>query len=516
MSTLEIFPAIGIARVGKSSDFFVGPESDQPPDLRRRDANGNLLRQAARFRIYECDRDAAGKLIAAAEITSAQAIIEWSVHLVNRKAAAENFRNGRPDGTRRNNAAGNDAIDRDLIVDPGTKRIRSGDTTVKLDGGKFRNKPVSLGSLNVEVSGRLCVVGGDGTSESSTGVPLNNGDDFADNDNWHDDVGDGPVSARVTRGGQTMTVDKPAWVIVAPPDFAPEITNLITMYDVLSDLAVTRGLLPAASQIFFDTHIRPILARAMGYQWVNEQARLGMGTGGHGPGGAGDFSTSFVALGDPTQPNDDRQDIFDHLRDPDQRPAPTPKQRQMPRLNDHKNSGGVLPLTRQQYRAMKMWAAGNFTAGAQPPPEELTPDGLTRVALEACAGGAFFPGIEAGGKIMTDASKFMPSEAFRLKPTALEPGAVTANNAVPWQADFRLCRWETEEDGVPKNLGWWPAQRPDAVLKNASDRPVSWTRGLPDTYDSMVKQWHRLGFVKQDPANPGVFIEQDRDPTLPP
>jgi hypothetical protein len=31
----------------------------------------------------------------------------------------------------------------------------------------------------------------------------------------------------------------------------------------------------------------------------------------------------------------------------------------------------------------------------------------------------------------------------------------------------------------------------------------------------MIDNWHRLGFVKEDPANPGVFIEQDRDQKLP-
>src|SRR2546423_31419 len=106
MTTLEIFPAIGIARVGTSNDYFVGPEPDQPLDLRRRDAGHQLLRQAARFRIFECNRDAAGNLVNAVEVTSAAATIEWSVHLVNRKASAVRFNDAEPTTKRRNKATG--------------------------------------------------------------------------------------------------------------------------------------------------------------------------------------------------------------------------------------------------------------------------------------------------------------------------------------------------------------------------------------------------------------------------
>src|SRR5882724_9014464 len=101
-TTLEIFPTIGIARVGTSDEFFVGPEPGLALDLRRRDNQGNLRPQAARFRVFECVRDAAGLLQSAQEVTALNAIIEWSVHLVNRKAAAQKFLGA----GRRNNATG--------------------------------------------------------------------------------------------------------------------------------------------------------------------------------------------------------------------------------------------------------------------------------------------------------------------------------------------------------------------------------------------------------------------------
>jgi hypothetical protein len=53
-------------------------------------------------------------------------------------------------------------------------------------------------------------------------------------------VSDGPVRATVTTtDGRTHTA-KPSWVIVAPPDFAPGIMNLVTLYDVSRDVAVDR------------------------------------------------------------------------------------------------------------------------------------------------------------------------------------------------------------------------------------------------------------------------------------
>jgi hypothetical protein len=114
------------------------------------------------------------------------------------------------------------------------------------------------------------------------------------------------------------------------------------------------------------------------------------------------------------------------------------------------------------------------------------------------------------GRVVLNPNIYFPEEAFRFSHATLRPGEVTARNAVPWQADFHQCRWE----GGGKNLGWWPAQRPDDVLKDPNANPVEWARGLKDTGESMARHWHRLGFVKRVSQNPDVFLEQDRDPTL--
>jgi len=506
-TTFEIFPSIGIARLGTSDAFFIGPEPDVPLDLRRRDTSGRVLRQAARFRVFRCERDATGLLTNAQELSANDATIRWTVHLVNRKSAAPRF-NG---VGRRNNATGNDVQDHDLIIDPGARSITGPGTAQAMDTGKFKGVPVPLGHLEVDPLGRLVVLGGFGNSSSPSGALIR---DFADNDDWHDDISDGPVTATVSLVDGSTVEALPSWVIIAPPDFAPEITNLVTLYDVLLDQAIAQGQLQVPNPVSFEQHVKPILLRALGYQWVNRQARQGFDdtqSGAHGPDGSlGNFASAMAILGDPNPAgNGLRQRIFRLLRNPSGPSAATiPAQKRMPRLNDENDSGDVLPLTSTQYRAMQLWSQGQFVKTGVPQ-GELLPDALTRTALEACAGGAFFPGIEAG-RILRETARYMQGMPFRLSLAALMPGEVTQRNAVPWQADFHLCRWE---DGG-KQLGWWPAQRPDDILKDANGSPVPWARGLADTPEALIANWHRLGFVKRDPANSQVFIEQDRDPTL--
>ena len=503
--SFEIHPAIGIARAGKSDEHFVfaGPASDQLP---RRDVSGNLLRQAAEFRVYRCERDAAGQITSAVEMTGANSAVKWTVRLANRKATAKRRFTG-PAGSRRNNAAGNDVTDKALIIDSKDQSVSSPNQSKDLKG-EFGAKSVSLGRISMTANGRLLVIGSDGSAESPAGISMTH---FADNDGWYDTMGDGVIRAQITPTGEQPVDALAAWVIVAPPDYAPPVTNIVTMYDVVLDTAIARGVHPAPSSIGFKQHIRPVLERAMGYQWVTSTARQGYDdepSGAHSPGGAGDFSSLMTVLSDPTKPASIRQSRFQVLRDPDGvLPLHPNERKRMPRLNDDEESGGVFPLTRTQYRAMKLWADGTFVADA--PVTESEPDRLTREALESCAGGPFFPGIEAG-LIMRQRTLYMGGEAFRISPDNVKPGEVTQANAVPWQADFSACRWEGSGQ-----LGWWPAQRPDDVLASAIADPVRWTRGTPDNAKGMLDNWQRYGFVKETPPGSGVFIEQERDPTLP-
>src|SRR5207247_1922616 len=100
-----------------------------------------------------------------------------------------------------------------------------------------------------------------------------------------------PVIAFLRIKGNVVDVE-PGWVICPPPDFAPSVTNVITLYDVLYDIAARELPLPKNEATYakggklerlavlnadfkankgktltsykpdFDTEIYPILARA--------------------------------------------------------------------------------------------------------------------------------------------------------------------------------------------------------------------------------------------------------------
>ena len=194
-----------------------------------------------------------------------------------------------------------------LIIDPGPRSVSSPGERQLFDTGKFRTTVVPLGETTMEPSGRLLVLGGYGLAGSDpVGPPLRFGvGHFVDNDDWYDDIADGSVSVTAELVDGTIARST-AWVVVGPPDFAPGITNLITLYDLLFDWAVKRGILTAPTELpgklSFTQHIQPIFARSVGYRWVNRAAAFGYennGTG-HAPGGSADFAASWRLLADPS------------------------------------------------------------------------------------------------------------------------------------------------------------------------------------------------------------------------
>jgi hypothetical protein len=309
-----------------------------------------------------------------------------------------------------------------------------------------------------------------------------------------------------------------AWLIVGPPDYAPPITNIVTMYDVLFDVAVRS--LGARPDIFdpasgryrpdflpsYTQDVYPILRRAFDYRWVIKQANS------HS---AGVFD--FAALGAAPDPSEDPTDnprfaLFDRLRDPADLNGPS--HRNMPRLHND-GTGNVEPetlrltLTTTQYETMRRWAAGQFTAdwaGVPEPPEDVTADGLDRAALEGACGGGFFPGMEASWILRNPA---VYAEPFRFRQLAAEdnatgvtPGDVTKRSALPWQADFLKC-----------GNNWWPAQRPNQVRPSGSATAgVEWARGISGHID-LVERWAGLGIVvpNEVPGSPVAFHESERE-----
>lgn len=443
----KIHPAIGVARVGNSPDeFFVGPEriGEHPnPQGGFKDAQCRVKRQAARFRIFAHHDNGTVE-----EITDAEADITWTVRLVNSKAA--------------NPGRNNTESAADMTIDPGARSLNGPNQRQEFNTGviRFSDAPattVPLGEIRCDDENHLLVLGGFGKSASPPGSGF---DGFWGNDDWYDDVSDGPVTATVRiRATNDMPAVVGAWVIVAPPKFAPHQDSVITLYDRIRQVMVTAGLANAPVATSYINDVYPILQRARDTRWVEDVF------GAH-------------SWPDPVTNQLTREAIFNRLS------LPSGGGSDMPDLNGSDNR-----LTQIQYDHMTRWKDGNYAndwVGVPAPQAAITPDGLDRAALEACVGGAFFPGIEAGGldpssRPIVDAAKY--SEAFRLNHAVVQPGGITHTMALPWQADFMAC-----------GDNWWPVPRPNDVIPQGQSISVKWARTLGG-YGDMVDKWHTLGFV---------------------
>ncbi len=585
----KIHPAIGIARVGNGDrdKFFIGPEvpgqgpvgdssfgTVVPPF---KDA-GKIKPQAARFRIWEYV-DQGGKYGPSREINLGEkdcVSVVWKVHLANRKASFFKFKNlqgeetAHPPGDRRNDSV----IDRRrLEIDP-LERFISGANARSVEFRKGTSKNTSkelwpnpapsppieyLGELRTDSLGRLVVIGGLGRASAIPGKAL--GSDVFNNDGWFDDVSDGPVSVALTlkdSGGKKKTVPvEGAWVLCGPPDFAPYLANVVTLYDVLYDMAARELRLPTNETIYdstlkplfainaefksagsstlskytpsFDEEIFPIIRRAQEYVFVFEALKT-----------AHVLLPMYSQLGEPSGSKALRQAIFDRLHPPGL--AGRPAGKDMPKLNGDEYSNAshkrnALTLTETQYALMSQWTKGNFvkTGGVLPPPlksSAITPDGLDRAALENCVGGAFCPGIEVGWQIR---NKKLFSAPFRINQSgtsqylgdsgAIQPGHFSRQMALPWHTDFLACR-------LQNNFGWWPAQRPDVTYLSKADfdanpkKSQAWHRattggatsnwpsgGTTPSGTEFIDNHHKLGFVREDPKF--YHVEKERDTNVP-
>ena len=173
----------------------------------------------------------------------------------------------------------------------------------------------------------------------------------------------------------------------------------------------------------------------------------------------------------------------------------------------------------------------------------ITPEGIDRAALENCAGGGFFPGIEVGWQIRHPS---IYAEPFRIDPGRPSPylgdegnmvkaGHFSRQMAVPWQADFLQCKSEDDNTKHFPNSGmwgWWPAQRPDSVFVSEDDldtpskslpwhrptKPDGWPEGFDGdnntpSYNEMLSNWTKFGFIVE--KKEGVIIEDEREANIP-
>jgi hypothetical protein len=499
----KIHPAIGIARLGNSPDkYFIGPELpgvNVPPKGGYKDAKMRVKRQAARFRIF--GYDVHGNVVK--EITAADAHITWTVHLANKKAAWKRFDGLNPNAPLRNAAE----INRNrLVIDPGARTLAETNSRALFDTGRFYDRNVPLGEMRTDKDCRLVVLGGFGNSAS---VHDRTPTDFANNDGWHDDVSDGPVTASIKLKGSTkLLIASPAWVICAPPDFAPSIGNVINLYDTLLQVAIDKLGYHLPEIPSFANDVYPILSRANNMKWVSMMMwKMHHVRGSKG----GSMESKHMDMEEATPLITDgelRKKVFDKLTDPDSPLADGDND--MPMLwsdyyKEHARGSGEPrneTLNKWQYDYLGKWARGSFNddwTGHPVPSTTITANGLDRAALENCIGGPFFPGIEASWHIR-DLVDFI--EPFRLSHIGLTAGDITKQMALPWQADFYDCR---QDDG----LAWWPAQRPDEVFIAGSGSMHKWTRWRVTDFQSMVDKWHQLGFVVKKGKR---FVESQRNP----
>lgn len=521
--------------MGGAESWFYAPEvpglAPTPEDGNFKNGLEKVKKQVQRFRVYAFDDQ--DNIIG--EVTGED--ITWGVHLANTKANWYGFNNpldngdlapGLPSQKRNQYFVSDQDREENLIIDGGLLEISGRDVNqggTDADyrfegvfwGGQADASAVGLGQVRTDADGRLLVVPPDGVSNSPSGAAITS---FADNNAWHDDWCDGPVTASVTVNDQVFEAE-PSWVACVGPNFAPEIPPITTMYDVIEDMNVQAGwsALPALP-LSFMTYIYPTFRRVALMEWVTQAANLRRGWM-----AIGDLSDpDYVAqLADPDPSNAAfRAQIFDLFRDPynDSDSAYIEERLKIPyMLGDGVNFDGSplqwFQFPKLQYEYLRAWVAGEFVndyEGQVPEdatasyqsfddiPLELQPGALTQAALEPLSGGAFHPGVELTYylrlKEMYARSYDDTAEPFRIAhgdrdslnqnlgrlltpdvafggfgdtPPPIGPqmaGDLTRWMGLPWQCDAFSCQQVLMQQNYPTAV-WWPALLPIDVLPEA-------------------------------------------------
>ncbi len=529
-----IHPAIGVGRVGSSDEWFIGPEVCQapPPEDGYRDSGCHLKREAARFRVY--GYNAAGALVS--ELTSDVADIRWRVHVANEKAAwykwqiALDVIEGQASRPQRRNPTVEGEDRRSLSIDAKVQTIRGkSQPTVKCEG-QFKNVTVQLAELQTDESGRLIVIPGHGVSQSPSDNKVFDTDiedPFANADDWYDDICDGPVDAIVSIAGREIPVEG-AWVLTAPPNYAPGVEGNRTLYDLLVDLYIQNDWLAPVDEVSFTKDVYPLLRRLTKLGWVNVGFVYQYGPGSPYPFEDPAFVDRLRTKGAVN--NELRRIIFNSFRSPqplegNQLPWPWLYGDGMTaRPADETNPNQNAHLTTEQHRILSEWAVGRFVDDWEEESKHELPKTiddvhpqdrpamLDRAALDHCLADAFHPGCEVTWPIRhlsmfsapfrirrRDLGDPEPDYGERLSPQLAlgpngplhgqRPGGLTRWMGLPWQADTAYCRSGYDPDYDPFVPTFWPARVPNYVLLESNyQRAVD---------ENMTPEQRRQAFVER-------------------
>lgn len=650
----RLHPTINFARVGTSEDYYLSPETSAglPAEvgdtvgglpIRRgtehepitsedlRDCDGNLLRQAARFRIYAYDFEApdtypageAVEILPGSTLADGRVVkdIVWTVHLANKKANAYNvvpsmglqaYANGQVPQIRNPGTYGTPdcpARLRQLVIDPGPRAISSsapevvsfdaGTPATYSDGtGAISEQPAypksfpkdsnshlfepsgpleTLGELTTDARGRLLVLPARGRTaaqydEYGDPIPLT-GD--LNNTGWFDDAADGPVSATIVFADGSAAEAFGAWVVCGDPAYAPQIRNVVSVWDDVYDAWIRE--LDLRPEIYshrqfnpgyrpsFAADISPIFRAAALQRWTANLPDLAIHA-----------HDAVAAIGAGDDPDRTIMAGLAYVRNPNEAAELSVGVPLMP-LSLGEAGTDFLAVSRTQYFFLEQWSKNRFEAdgGARLGPGEY----LDMASLSNCLGGRYVPGIEVSYPVRQPDMyqrdwRTSGCGPFRVKPKpldygkattgtpflsggwiplhdmndGLEPGDMTKFMSVPWQTDYNSCSihqpsintsGENTATGNPLALYWsWPSQRPDAVYPATEvvggvlpDRV--WSIRGPGTLTNdpktaatfqkplqAVTQWDRIGVVLQGTViagaehPPDFFLEaESRLPT---
>ncbi len=230
---------------------------------------------------------------------------------------------------------------------------------------------------------------------------------FNNADGWYDDTSDGPVPAKVKLNGTEIPVTG-AWVLVAPPNYAPDLIGFRTLYDLMFNLFLEKKpewILQEAGRVektSFTKHIMPLFKRLANLQWVNQGFSDVFNFS-----GPYNFESRLILqklASNELNSKKDRELIFNLFRIPGMEKAKAKNHKLWPMLygdaygSYDESEQSLFYIAAHQLKHLKNWMHGDFTidydTSFQPPatldevPLEQQPSMLTKAALDFCLAGA--------------------------------------------------------------------------------------------------------------------------------